>query len=48
MSDKVFIDTWPILIPDVPVVLDAIRGRKAHNLSYWDALRLIGMRLCIS
>jgi predicted nucleic acid-binding protein len=30
--------TWPILIPDVPVVLDAIRGRKAHNLSYWDAL----------
>ena len=30
--------TWPVLIPDVPVVLEAIRGRKIHQLSYWDAL----------
>lgn len=30
--------TWTIIIPDVPVVLEAIRGRKIHNLSYWDAM----------
>ena len=29
---------WTVLIPDVPVVLDAIRGKKNHQLSYWDAL----------
>jgi predicted nucleic acid-binding protein len=30
--------SWTIVIPDVPVVLEAIRGRKAHQLSYWDAM----------
>jgi predicted nucleic acid-binding protein len=30
--------TWTVVIPDVPVVLEAIRGRKVHQLSYWDAL----------
>jgi predicted nucleic acid-binding protein len=30
--------TWTIIIPDVPIVLEAIRGRKVHNLSYWDAM----------
>jgi predicted nucleic acid-binding protein len=29
---------WTVVIPDVPVVLEAIRGRKVHQLSYWDAL----------
>lgn len=31
-------NTWTVVIPDVPVVLEAIRGRKVHQLSYWDAL----------
>ncbi len=30
--------SWTVVIPDVPVVLEAIRGRKAHQISYWDAM----------
>ncbi|MBI5407640.1 MAG: PIN domain-containing protein [Nitrospirae bacterium] len=30
--------SWTVIIPDVPVVLEAIRGRKVHQLSFWDAL----------
>jgi predicted nucleic acid-binding protein len=29
---------WSVIIPDVTVVLDAIRGRKVHQLSFWDAM----------
>jgi predicted nucleic acid-binding protein len=29
---------WTVAIPDVTIVLEAIRGRKVHRLSYWDAL----------
>jgi predicted nucleic acid-binding protein len=31
-------NAWVVVIPDVSVVLEAIRGRKDHQLSYWDAL----------
>lgn len=29
---------WTVVIPDVPVLLEAIRGRKTHQLSFWDAV----------